>query len=886
MPNTSPIVGYVDGLSRDRMTFSGWLAVESNGGLPDVHCFRRDLDVGSAEPSKPRADVLAAGIDNRSFHIHLDDPVPLGAMLTGEYTFRDTTSGISLTPTTGFRARCQNELLKLIAVSHPATKTTCPPVIADPPRPNSSNDLSAIMFPVGVTSGDDAVQLGRGGFAFLVGGTAQLHEQYCKPKTPRMKAILDERLDRHMGAYQVRAEELASLGSRYRQMIVPEKSTLLPHLASMARPITPLLEELKKHLSSEKWYLSATKALAAMSEPELGWLRYSSRPAPAGVQRLTQALVESLGLESSSAQLSLDDVDFVQGDLSANLFGTRLWEPIASPSRESNVLSTDGAGPDENLSSERTGSIVVLKNNRAPHDLTAVIFSDFERDHTNDSQELSWWMAHEFREVHVVSAKQLDMGYVRKVGPDVVVCQTRERDLAVAAGDKPTNAPPRPDSSFATGVHPTTGFVERVSRNRRALFGWAAVYDDGTFPDLRCFRRGEQIGTATFGDVREDARASVGLDTREFVITLDHALPPGALFSGEYLVRDVASGYSLQLTMRLFNESESELLKITGLSEPGARETNGKEPVTKPRSLDDLAPVWFPVGLTSHDESATVGRNGYVFLTGGTNVVSERYREPTTRVQRRAVERSADAWASLFRSRKHTTEQLGAQYVQIVVPEKTTTLHHLIDLESPVTPLLQCLENCIDKESWYLSGRRIFESLRDPEDAWLRYDAHPGPGGSRAIMKELVRRLALPDSPVLTAPLIDVNFFEGDLSRRLFHVNLWDPHVAPANDETLDGGPAPDLIESRTPGVGKHVGSKRVWKRENASYRMKVVIFGDSTFGTGAHSAQLSWWASRLFQEVHFIWGNTLDRDYLIKIQPDLVICQTIERFLGRLPES
>ncbi len=334
MPNTSHMMGYTDGLSRDRMTFSGWLAVKPDGTIPDVRCFCRNIDLGVAQLGPSRADVLAAGIDNRSFHIHLDKPVPLGAMLTGEYIVRDITNGISLTPTIGFRARCQNELQQLIAISHPATKITCPPVMTDPPRPDSSNDLSPIMFPVGATSGDDTVQLGRGGFAFLVGGTTRLREQYCKPKTLRMKAIFDERLDHHMGVYRVQAEELASLGCQYRQIILPEKSTLLPHMASMARPITPLLEELESRLSSEKWYLSATQALAAMSEPEFGWLKYGSRPAPAGVQRLAQALVESLGLESLTAQLSLDEVDVVQGDLSVNLFGTRLWQPVASPSWE------------------------------------------------------------------------------------------------------------------------------------------------------------------------------------------------------------------------------------------------------------------------------------------------------------------------------------------------------------------------------------------------------------------------------------------------------------------------------------------------------------------------------------------------------------------------
>ncbi len=56
-----------------------------------------------------------------------------------------------------------------------------------------------------------------------------------------------------------------------------------------------------------------------------------------------------------------------------------------------------------------------------------------------------------------------------------------------------------------------------------------------------------------------------------------------------------------------------------------------------------------------------------------------------------------DAWAALFQERKRAVEQQGAQYVQIVVPEKTTTLHHLIDLENSVTPLLRRLEDQVGK---------------------------------------------------------------------------------------------------------------------------------------------------------------------------------------------
>ena len=858
MPDTSYVAGYTDGLSHDRMTLSGWLALDAAGEIPDVRCFQRSIEIGIVQIGDPRPDVTTAGIDNRSFHIHFEDPVPLGAMLTGEYTVRDIGTSLPLSPTVGFRTRCQEELLSLIDFSNPATRTSALPRIAEPIRPLSADDLSPIMFPVGMVSGDGLAQLGKNGCAFLVGGPTQLSQRYRKPKTPSTQAAFTETLEHCLSTYRTWAKELAALGILYRQIIVPEKSTVLPRLASLSRPITPLLEEIERRLSREQWYVSATQALRSMAEPERGWPKYDSHPAPAGMRSLVLALIDALDLTASSTTLAaLDHTHFFQGDLSASLFGTHLWEPLATPKAH-----------DDN----------------PPLNLTVLVVDNAAPGHVDDPRALTWWLTQEFQEVHVSSASQLDLAEIREIRPDVVVYHTTERLLGADARSDATANPTEPHSQANSNVTSfVTGFVERVSRNRTSVTGWVSVSDDGALPNIRCFRRGVAVGNAAFGDARLDASASTGHNAVAFEIVLDHELPHGALLTGEYLVKDVYSGSALQLTVRLFKESEAELAALARIPKSLSSE---RIPATKPRSLADLSTVWFPVGLTSPDGSATVGKGGFAFLTGGSNAVSERYREPTKRVQRRALERSVDAWASLFHERRRTIEQLGARYVQIIVPEKTTTLHHLIDLEGPITPLLRDLEEQIGTESWYLSGRRVFESLDDPELAWLHYDGHPAPYGTQALMKALVARLELPESAVIAAEPTDVAFFEGDLSRRLFHVNLWDPHIAPANDETLDGGPLPDLIESYTPGVGKHVGSKRVWRRESASYNMKVMIFGDSTFGTGAHSAQLSWWASRAFREAHFIWSNTLDHDDVAAIQPDLVICQTIERFLGRRPEA
>ncbi len=231
---------------------------------------------------------------------------------------------------------------------------------------------------------------------------------------------------------------------------------------------------------------------------------------------------------------------------------------------------------------------------------------------------LAWWLAGEFHDVRVISASQLDLDEVRELRPDVVVYQTTERLLGAAISNDETEAD-------TNGLCPGAGYVERVSKNRTSITGWVSVNDDGAPPDLRCFRRGEAVGEATFGESRPDVSESTGHDAVAFDITLDHKLPRGALLTGEYAIKNARSGYPLPLTVRLFKESEAELLTLAKISK---QMVEARIPATKPRSLSDLSTVRFPVGLTSQDGSATIGRGGFVFLTGGSNVVSERYREP------------------------------------------------------------------------------------------------------------------------------------------------------------------------------------------------------------------------------------------------------------------
>lgn len=85
--------------------------------------------------------------------------------------------------------------------------------------------------------------------------------------------------------------------------------------------------------------------------------------------------------------------------------------------------------------------------------------------------------------------------------------------------------------------------------------------------------------------------------------------------------------------------------------------------------------------------------------------------------------------------------------------------------------------------------------------------------------------------------------------------------------------------------LGGHIGTHRIFCRDDAPDRRTVVVFGDSYgFGDEAYPG-LSWFLAQVFRQVHFVWVPFgWDPNYLDRVDAELVICQTAERFVPRVP--
>jgi len=172
---------------------------------------------------------------------------------------------------------------------------------------------------------------------------------------------------------------------------------------------------------------------------------------------------------------------------------------------------------------------------------------------------------------------------------------------------------------------------------------------------------------------------------------------------------------------------------------------------------------------------------------------------------------------------------------------------------------------------------------RSAGETYLLTDSHLTPRGNRVLAEATVNELGV--SPDLL-PLVEDNeaalhLGSGDLGRH------YDPPLLEMMRPMAAASQAAIVWDNRPEisGVGGHIGTIRVFRREDAPDERTVVVFGDSYgFGDDAYQG-LSWWLAQVFREVHFVWVPFgWDPKYLDSVKAELIVCQTAERFVVRIP--
>lgn len=290
-------------------------------------------------------------------------------------------------------------------------------------------------------------------------------------------------------------------------------------------------------------------------------------------------------------------------------------------------------------------------------------------------------------------------------------------------------------------------------------------------------------------------------------------------------------------------------------------------------------------GGVSDDEAAVTGQNGHLFLYQGSNRVVDLYEA------RRAPLDLVRAWAALYGKRVARLNSLGLHYLQIMIPEKSSIMPHLVPftVEGPSAlwrEVMQAMKEVPAGSDTLFDAYAVLRDGAVPEGTFCQRDSHLSSYGCRLIVENVVRG-CLGNVPYrLTGTAWEDRI--GDLGRRFQGA---DQQAAErvrlfAGLTTLAGGALePKQIESFDPPDG-HQQSRRVWICENAPIQRRALCFGNSFFERGRTSTHLSWWFARLFREFHFVWSADIDWDSVQRVRPDLVIGQSIERFLRRCPRD
>jgi len=297
--------------------------------------------------------------------------------------------------------------------------------------------------------------------------------------------------------------------------------------------------------------------------------------------------------------------------------------------------------------------------------------------------------------------------------------------------------------------------------------------------------------------------------------------------------------------------------------------------------------VPLPVGSTSTDGSAVVGRGGHLFILGGSNALAARYAPPTTPAEHARVRDEVDAWVTLIEQREEQLSALGVRFVQMCVPDKSTMLETGVPGLGPITPVLRGIEERLAGSSSYASGREALtegvhvEGLGVTEN-WLRLDSHTRPRGARRLSAAMVR--GFDEAPFFDdVDFSDSDRYVGDLGTRFFGAPIPEPIEAPRAEWITRAESGRALVDRHAPAKG-HMGRTMHWKAPQAPIDAKVVVFGNSFFGATDVPMACNYWISRAFREHRFVWSADMLMDVVRDQRPDVVICQTVERFMGRVP--
>lgn len=434
------------------------------------------------------------------------------------------------------------------------------------------------------------------------------------------------------------------------------------------------------------------------------------------------------------------------------------------------------------------------------------------------------------------------------------------------------------------------GYTEIFNFSDGTISGWALHAST-----VVAYLNGSRIGSAKPTGSREDLERVVP-GSELFTIHCTEPISALDFVSGRGEVRAVHGDSSLKLKLTANGHKVLRHAAIDGLlaespdypvsPRVGALVRADSEAVQNSVVAGQMSPMLVPLGVRSEDGSALVGRNGHLFLVDGSNSLLAQYSSDYD-YGPGGLEGMLARWLDVFATREKGCRTRGVRFVQTIIPEKLTAMRESspVEVDGP-TPLYSQLEKSLNGRSWYVSGVEPFASWADKDYPFLATDTHFSAAGAKAMFTALTLIVDPTVAPLLEAIVIDeISYGTGDLSERFYGLPLYSKKLDPSPGQFEDFNRELAVTERYFPPTG-FIGRRFSWTNDSAPSRLKVLVFGNSFFGGGDIPGQLAWWGKQFFKEFHHVWRPDFDWALIEEIKPDIVIGQTIERFLRLVPDA
>lgn len=447
------------------------------------------------------------------------------------------------------------------------------------------------------------------------------------------------------------------------------------------------------------------------------------------------------------------------------------------------------------------------------------------------------------------------------------------------------------------------GFIDGFDQDRTVIRGWVAPGDEQSSCELKINNKSVKILRLNLIPPTPGLVRLKGQKARQFEIKISHQVNVLDALAGRIHLHFNVTGktYSVPLSEGLLKRelkilnSELKMLPKDKQLAILAGGVDGSRPMSElptntsaPNSGNFLSPVGFPEGMMSADQSVVLGKEGHFFPIGGSNKILSRYGQEAKSVTAHEHE-EVHNWIGLIENRSDFASQIDAEFRQLIIPDKLSMLPNLspFPLGTPTRAFKLLASALADNKNFVTMPPNSFSECGRSERMWKKVDGHPTSYGAYEFSRLIFQDLEIDFPSIPESEFIWPTYQEGPLGQRFFGFPIWDTVLNLQNPEKfgLQSISGQQLRgELGTDKMNPRLGIYYKYNNPNAIDGRTVALVGTSTSGRGTHQSQLTWWFKHAFRQVHFIWNTEIEEDLIRDIGPDILVSQTVERYLSRIP--